>query len=379
MRRLVPVLLLLGSASLFFAAAPALAQDEAGSKDHPAVPRINAGYVIHSYNATDFDSATFPVGEDKQQTFEGRHWRIGYAIKDGSPKSSALAITRNYINAFTAKGGTVVYKDPGNSFVTLRLKTAAGELTSHIDVSNEGEMYNVEVIEKAAMAQQVELSASELANALNTKGSVAVHNILFDTGKATIKPESSAALAPIGDLLKADATLRLEIQGHTDNVGAKAANQALSLARAAAVREYLIKTFGIAADRLTATGLGDIKPVADNATEPGRAQNRRVELVKLGAKFPPPPPSRASAGQGPSEWTGKITSGMMAIGGETTGIVIVTPQDQIELQPADQAMRQRLQQLNGKTITIRGTLETRPGVEVKTRRIIKVTEVIERS
>ena len=65
---------------------------------------------------------------------------------------------------------------------------------------------------------------------------------------------------------------------------------------------------------------------------------------------------------------------MMAIGGETTGIVLVTDRDQLELQPADSAMRQRLQELNGKTVTIRGTLETFPGVEVRTRRIIKVTK-----
>lgn len=375
MRRAVSVLLP-GCALLLWAAFPALAQDEAGSKDHPAIPRINAGYEIHSYEATDFNSATFPVGEDKEQAFEGRHWKIVYIVKDGAPKSSPLAIIRNYINAFTAKGGTVVYKDGGNDFVTLRLKTPGGQLTTYIDVSNSGEMYEVQVIEEAAMAQQIELNASELANALNTSGSVAVHNILFDTGKATIKPESSAALAPIGDLLKNDATLRLEIQGHTDNVGAKAANQTLSQQRAAAVRDYLIKTFAIAPDRLTAAGLGDTKPIADNATENGRAQNRRVELVKLGAKSPAPAP--ASAGGARQEWTGKISAGLMAIGGETTGYTIATPQGALELQPADQAMRQRLEQLDGKTVTVRGTLETRPGVEVKTRRIINVSEIVEK-
>ena len=189
-----------------------------------------------------------------------------------------------------------------------------------------------------------------------------MHNILFDTGKATIKPESSAALAPIGEVLKADASLRLEIQGHTDNVGAKAANQTLSQQRAAAVRDYLVKTFAIAPDRLTATGLGDTKPIADNATDAGRAQNRRVELVKR-----PAASARGSAAPGSpaaqGEWTGKITAGLMAIGGETTGIMIVTAQDQLELLPADQSMRQRLEQLNGKTVTIRGTLRRRAGVE----------------
>jgi len=80
-------------------------------------------------------------------------------------------------------------------------------------------------------------------------------------------------------VLQADATLRLEIQGHTDNVGAPAANLKLSQDRAAAVKAYLVQG-GVAAARLTTSGLGDTKPVADNRTDAGRAENRRVELVK---------------------------------------------------------------------------------------------------
>ena len=108
----------------------------------------------------------------------------------------------------------------------------------------------------------------------------AIHGILFDTGKATIKAVSKTALAPIGELLKNDATLKLEIQGHTDNVGAAAANLKLSQERAAAVKAYVVSTFTIASDRLTTAGFGDTKPVGDNKTDGGRAANRRVELVK---------------------------------------------------------------------------------------------------
>jgi len=74
--------------------------------------------------------------------------------------------------------------------------------------------------------------------------------------------------------------LRLEIQGHTDNVGAGDLNRRLSESRAAAVKQYLMTNVGIAGDRLTTAGFGDTRPVADNKTEQGRAQNRRVELVK---------------------------------------------------------------------------------------------------
>jgi OmpA-OmpF porin, OOP family len=107
-----------------------------------------------------------------------------------------------------------------------------------------------------------------------------VHDILFDTGTATIKPESAGALAVIGDVLKTDRALKIEIQGHTDNVGAPAANLKLSQDRAAAVKAYLVANAGIAAVRLTTAGLGDTKPIGDNKTEEGSAQNRRVELVK---------------------------------------------------------------------------------------------------
>ncbi|MEO7135452.1 MAG: OmpA family protein, partial [Vicinamibacterales bacterium] len=84
----------------------------------------------------------------------------------------------------------------------------------------------------------------------------------------------------IGELLKGDAALKVEIQGHTDNVGAAAANLKLSQDRAAAVKAALVQSHGIAATRVTTVGLGDTKPVADNATDEGRTQNRRVELVK---------------------------------------------------------------------------------------------------
>ena len=107
-----------------------------------------------------------------------------------------------------------------------------------------------------------------------------MHGILFDTGQATIRDESKGDLQALGDLLKQQAALRLEIQGHTDNVGAAAFNQRLSEARAVAVKQYIVTNFGVAADRLTTAGFGDTKPVSDNSTEIGRAQNRRVELVK---------------------------------------------------------------------------------------------------
>lgn len=276
--RFIPLVAL---TALLLTATPALAQqtDEAGSKDHPMVPRM-AGYYIAGYEARDFDGDTFPLADDKEQRVEGKFWKIDYEIKDGAKAASALAISRNYRNAFVAKGGKQLFADPEAVHTVVMLAANGSELWCHIDVSNSGEMYTLTIIEKAAMTQQVELSAAELAKTLNDKGSIALHNILFDTGKATLKPESSKELQLVIDVLKADAALKIEIQGHTDNTGAKAANLTLSQQRADAVRDYLIKTGSIAAARLSAVGFGDTKPVGPNTTEEGKAQNRRVELVK---------------------------------------------------------------------------------------------------
>lgn len=263
----------------FASVARAQQTDAEGSKDHPAVPRI-PGYYIEDYDQVEFDTYDFPTGEDKTQTVEGRRWKISYWLKDGAQKRSAVEISRNYRNAFTQKGGAAVYvtRDAIESVFTV--KQGAGTLWCYVSVANGGEIYDLTIVETAALNQQVELSAGELTKALAEKGSVAIHDILFDTGKSTIKPESAKSLATIAQVLSADPSLKLEIQGHTDNAGAKDANLRLSQARAAAVQGYLVQTHAIAAARLTSVGLGDTRPVSDNATEPGRAQNRRVELVR---------------------------------------------------------------------------------------------------
>ncbi|SDY90520.1 OmpA family protein [Hymenobacter psychrophilus] len=101
----------------------------------------------------------------------------------------------------------------------------------------------------------------------------------FDTDEATIRPESGATVAEVVTLLRQNPTLRLAVQGHTDNAGPAAHNQQLSEARAKSVVAALTAA-SISADRLQAAGFGQTHPLASNATEAGRAQNRRVELVK---------------------------------------------------------------------------------------------------
>lgn len=104
-----------------------------------------------------------------------------------------------------------------------------------------------------------------------------LNDVFFDTGKATLRPESSKELNKLAEYMMLKKTLVVEIAGHTDNVGAKDANQKLSEDRANAVRDYIVKK-GVIPGNVTAKGYGDTQPVADNATENGKQKNRRTEV-----------------------------------------------------------------------------------------------------
>jgi outer membrane protein OmpA-like peptidoglycan-associated protein len=119
-----------------------------------------------------------------------------------------------------------------------------------------------------------------LYDALNAKGRWATQGILFATGKADLKPESTPVLKEIAGTLTKYPDLKILIEGHTDNVGQPASNLTLSDARAAAVKAALATQYGIDGARITTKGLGDTKPAVPNATPAGKAQNRRVEIVK---------------------------------------------------------------------------------------------------
>lgn len=121
--------------------------------------------------------------------------------------------------------------------------------------------------------------SGELHKELAADGRARLHGILFDTDKATIRPESLPALDEVVTLLAGEPEWRLVVEGHTDATGAADHNQTLSEQRAAAVKAYLVAK-GVTESRLTTAGFGAAKPVADNATELGRAQNRRVELAR---------------------------------------------------------------------------------------------------
>lgn len=128
---------------------------------------------------------------------------------------------------------------------------------------------------------RVAAGGRDLYDALEAEGRVAVRNILFDTGLATIRPESAEVLSTIGSMLQEHPELKLMIEGHTDSEGEFDFNMQLSADRAAAVKGYLVDNFGVDSERLRTIGLGQTQPVDTNDTAEGRQQNRRVELVKI--------------------------------------------------------------------------------------------------
>lgn len=113
-----------------------------------------------------------------------------------------------------------------------------------------------------------------------TPAKIIMHGILFDIDKATLKPQSMGSINEILTLMKKDGSLKFEIDGHTDNTGNAAHNLTLSQQRADAVKAQLV-SMGIDRSRLSTKGFGDTKPIDTNDTPEGKANNRRVEFVKM--------------------------------------------------------------------------------------------------
>jgi outer membrane protein OmpA-like peptidoglycan-associated protein len=123
-------------------------------------------------------------------------------------------------------------------------------------------------------------STPDFSRIIQSTGRYVSYGILFDTDSNRIKSESAGALKSIVFGLQANPDLKLRIEGHTDSSGDAGHNLDLSKRRAEAVRAVLVSEFKVDAGRLTAEGMGATKPVAQNDTPQGRAQNRRVEFVK---------------------------------------------------------------------------------------------------
>jgi outer membrane protein OmpA-like peptidoglycan-associated protein len=260
--------------------------DAEGSKDYPGISRM-PGYYIDDYRAIPFDAYKFKVAVTntwKEESVEGRRINIRYNLKDGAEAPSQLQILRNYQNAARAKGGKVLYSDDEDT--TIRFSKDGKEIWLSLQAGNapSGTPIFMTIVEKEAMQQDVTIDADGMARDIGETGKVAIYGILFDTGRADLKPESSAALNEIAKLLNAKPELRVYVVGHTDMTADLATNLKLSQARAQAVVTALVSQHGISAARLIPYGDGPYAPVATNRTEEGRAKNRRVELVEIATK-----------------------------------------------------------------------------------------------
>jgi outer membrane protein OmpA-like peptidoglycan-associated protein len=254
-----------------------------------------------------FDRHFFIAG-GKAITEEGKLALFKYAIEypPSGRKYSVLEFLRNYDNAIAALGGkkvsAVQFTDPvvaaagGRDAIekyfngapplidaehySYLIRTADKEYWIHVSAgATIPQIGFVTVLEKQAMQSSLGfLDAAAMKKALDEKGRVALY-INFDLDKSTLRPDAQPIVEEIHKLLASDSSLALSIEGHTDSTGKADHNRELATARARSVLGALVG-LGVDASRLSSKGFGPDKPVADNATEEGRAKNRRVELVK---------------------------------------------------------------------------------------------------
>lgn len=301
-------LLLLALACLAPAGAFAQARDVAGAKDFPGIGRFG-GSVITGYQVKDFDAArmqgaAFKDGQPADaRRLEGRITRIAYRT---APGPSILEVSRNFETQLAKAGfetllacdtdtcGGIPFTEAVEALPIPQMwvdgfnyhyyaghKSDGGRETyaSVIVSENNREITaQLTVAELGAMANKM-VDAAAMAKGLGDAGHIALYGIYFDTDKAVIKPESRPTLEQIAKLLAGQPQLSVFIVGHTDNQGNFDYNLDLSRRRAEAIAAELVRSYRIAQPRLRTAGVGFLAPVGSNATETGRALNRRVELV----------------------------------------------------------------------------------------------------
>ncbi len=128
---------------------------------------------------------------------------------------------------------------------------------------------------------KITTASPDMRSKLLTEGKIVSYGIYFDVNKDVVKPESYGTLKGIADVLNENVDVKIKIVGHTDTDGNDASNLDLSKRRALAVKNELVKTFGIDASRIETDGMGETQPVAPNTTPSNKALNRRVEFIKI--------------------------------------------------------------------------------------------------
>ena len=206
-------------------------------------PEVKSGYFTHDL------SATYP---GNQEEFYNKWHHAAFIYKNGQMKCyidqyRVLVIPKcNFVPEAIEFGGIGSQEGP---LTFTNVKIAAG-------------------------------GAMNMLDKIMTDGKFVTHAITFDVNKSTIKPESMGFLNQMAKYMKDNSTLKLEVDGHTDSDGADDLNMKLSQSRAEAVKAQLV-SMGIEDSRLSAKGFGKTKPISDNNSVEGKANNRRVEFVKM--------------------------------------------------------------------------------------------------
>jgi outer membrane protein OmpA-like peptidoglycan-associated protein len=308
-RVLAPILPATG---LLLVVIPGLAQaqtrDVAGSKDYPGIGRFG-GSVITGYAAKDFDAARIQAAPFKDgqpadaKRLEGKVTRIAWRT---SPGPSILEVSRNFETQLAKAGfetrvacdtdecGGIPFTEAIDAlpvpqmwldgfnyrYYAGRKQEAGREIWASVAVSkNNDNIYAQLVVVETGAIENKMVDAAAMAKGLGDSGHIALYGVYFDTDKAVIKPESRPTLEQIAKLLAGQPQLNVFIVGHTDSQGAYDYNMDLSRRRAEAIVAELAKSYRIAPARLRSAGVGMLAPVGSNATDAGRALNRRVELV----------------------------------------------------------------------------------------------------
>lgn len=257
--------------------------------EHPFIRPFPGSVLAENMSKyNNFDSYKFYVKNEQTQKREevvvkGKKWQLLYEVRTPSGDRvrdiSKLEFFENYKSAALEMGGKVGYEDVGQ--LVLIIPREDGGMTWCRVSGNAGlGQQELVIIDEEGFKKSLTFGPAEMKAALDMDGRVILYDILFDYDQATLKQDSDKQLQHIVSLLLQNPDLKIEIQGHTDNVGEAEYNLTLSEQRANTVFQYL-KLFGISSERLLAKGYGETQPVSSNDTEEGRAKNRRVELVKM--------------------------------------------------------------------------------------------------
>jgi outer membrane protein OmpA-like peptidoglycan-associated protein len=227
-----------------------------------------------------YDEVKFPVTqgtETKGVAVRGYHYKISYDVYHIKPLISGLEIQENYRAALKDLNAEILYTKEGEETVA---RVDNNGKTVWIDVTGgTGATITVDTIEEKPFLLSIKPpQAADMKATLDHTDRITLY-VNFAFNKAILQPDAQPIIAQVATLMKSNPDLKFSVEGHTDSIGLHDYNVKLSQDRAAAVVAAL-EAQSIAASRLSSTGFGPDKPIAPNETDPGRAKNRRVELVK---------------------------------------------------------------------------------------------------